>query len=51
MIIKIGDTNYLYSDDKIIQYSSNISIDCPSLGIYKRNYNKIIDDVINEKIK
>ena len=36
MVLKIGDFYYLYSDDKIIQYSSNIILDFPSLALYKR---------------
>jgi hypothetical protein len=36
MILKMGDSYYRYFDDKIIQYSSNINLDFPSLALYKR---------------
>ena len=36
MILKIKDSYYLYSDDKIIKYAPKISLDCPSLAIYKK---------------
>jgi hypothetical protein len=36
MILKMGDSYYRYFDDKIIQYSSNINLDFPSLDLYKR---------------
>ena len=36
-IIKIGNSLYNYSDDKIENYSQqNINIDCPSLALYKK---------------
>jgi len=35
-ILKDGKAHFLYSDDRIDPYSSNIALDCPSLALYKR---------------
>ena len=35
-VLNAGNGYYLYSDDKVIPFSSNISLDCPSLALYKR---------------
>ena len=35
-VLNVGNGYYLYSDDRVISYSSNITLDCPSLALYKR---------------
>ena len=35
-ILNVGNYYYLYSDDMVVSYSSNISLDFPSLVLYKR---------------
>ena len=35
-VLKVGNAYFLYSDDRIDPYSSNIALDCPSLALYKR---------------
>ena len=36
-IVKIGNSLYNYTDDKIEKYSEpNINVDCPSLALYKK---------------
>ena len=35
-VLNVGNAYFLYSDDRIDPYSSNIALDCPSLALYKR---------------
>ena len=35
-VLKIGKDYYLYSNDRVIPYSFNMTLDCPSLAFYKR---------------
>ena len=35
-VLKVGNAYFLYSDDRVDPYSSNIALDCPSVALYKR---------------